>query len=143
MRVVAWLCIAHASALGRKKTNGPSVKVSATLAVDKKVVGKADALFKKRTAQSCDAAAKIYEAELERTGYADAEQSRRKSMDDETVAAGHRGSVDVDDGSNVKPGTTEVIQIGAAAQRDSSRRKRRRRRAFADSRAAFGDPLKR
>ena len=65
MRVVALLCLAHASALGRKKTNGPSVKVSATLAVDKKVVGKADALFRKRTAQSCDAAAKIYEAELE------------------------------------------------------------------------------
>jgi len=72
---VALLCIvvAHASALGRKKTNGPSVKVSATLAVDKKAVGKADALFKKRTAQSCDAAAKIYEDELKRTGYADAE----------------------------------------------------------------------
>ena len=49
---IALLCIfvAHASALGRKKTNGPSVKVSATLAVDKKVVGKGDALFKKRTA---------------------------------------------------------------------------------------------
>ena len=72
---IALLCIfvAHASALGRKKTNGPSVKVSATLAVDRKVVGKGDALYKKRTAQSCDAAAKIYEAELERTGYADAD----------------------------------------------------------------------
>jgi hypothetical protein len=72
---ITLLCIlvAHASALGRKKTNGPSVKVSATLAVDRKVVGKGDALYKKRTAQSCDAAAKIYEAELERTGYADAE----------------------------------------------------------------------
>ena len=68
MRVVALLCIAHASALGRKKTNGPSVKVSATLAVDKKAVGKGDALFKKRTPQSCDAAAKIYEDELKRTG---------------------------------------------------------------------------
>ena len=72
---IALLCIvvAHASALGRKKKNGPSVTVAAVLAVDKKVVGKGDALFKKRTAQSCDAAAKIYEAELERTGYADAE----------------------------------------------------------------------
>ena len=52
MRVVALCILAHASALGRKKTNGPSVKVSATLAVDKKAVGKADALFKKRTAAS-------------------------------------------------------------------------------------------
>ena len=73
MRVVALCLVAHASALGRKKTNGPSVKVSATLAVDKKVVGRADALFKKRTAASCDAVAKIYEDELKRTGYADAD----------------------------------------------------------------------
>jgi len=59
MRVVL-LCIvvAHASALGRKKKNGPSLKVAAVLAVDKKAVAKGDALFKKRTAQSCDAAAR-------------------------------------------------------------------------------------
>ena len=66
---VALLCIvvAHASALGRKKRAGPSVTVAAVLAVDKKAVSKGDALFKKRTAASCDAAAKLYEAELEPT----------------------------------------------------------------------------
>ena len=33
MRVVALCLVAHASALGRKKKNGPSLKVAATLAV--------------------------------------------------------------------------------------------------------------
>lgn len=73
---VALLCIvaARGSALfGKKKLAGPTIKVAATLAVDKKTISKADVLFKKRTAASCDAAAKLYEAELKRTGYADAD----------------------------------------------------------------------
>ena len=72
MHIVALLCLAHASALGRKKTNGPSVKVSATLAVDKKVVAVNDALFKKRTAARAATPPRRFMKRIERTGYADA-----------------------------------------------------------------------
>ena len=45
LRILLCLFAAHTSALGRKKSNGPTIKVAATLAVDKKTISRADALF--------------------------------------------------------------------------------------------------